>query len=348
MPLSAARPLRSTRARIECASLERRCMTTAGRVQRAHEHRAHCWDFTSEGAALRAHLVSSGRGTSPGLRARPVQLRRRMRKLSCRMSDTACMNIRSDNSITSATPLRPISWSTPHNWCDRRCERCPIAPECPVHLACSRRRAEHRARGEDPDSSEVVAEDVRQSLESAVRMLEQLAREAGIDMQQPLPQPPVPLDAVRVQRAGRRVLRALVEWRVPVDLASEALAEAAQESIALWSILVVKAARVFSYSVEFDPETWAMDAEPNLLLMQHVRSSFSRALEELQRGLPQGSIPDEVRDGVSAFDRLLSPLFDGVSRAARRRLEVLMTHGVAPSPFCTQEDAQSRANGLED
>lgn len=232
------------------------------------------------------------------------------------------------------------AWSTPHNWCDRRCERCPIASNCAVHLACARRRVEHEARGEDPDSSEVMTQDILESLEGAVRMLQQLSREAGIDMHEQLPQPPVTLDAARVHRAGLQVVRALTQLRVPRDLASEALADAVDETLALWSLLVAKAARVLSYTDELDPEVWAQDAEPNLLLMEHVWSSFARVLEQLQRELPEGSIPDEVHEGVEVFDRTLSPLFDGVSRGARRCLEVLITHGVAPSPFCTGKSAR--------
>ena len=244
--------------------------------------------------------------------------------------------------FTAATARRSMhgAWSTPHNWCDRRCERCPIALDCAVHLACSQRRAEHEARGEDPDSSEVVAQDILQSLESAFRMLEQISREAGIDIHEQVPQPPVALDAVRVHRAGLQAVRALMQLRVPVELASEALTDAADETFALWSLLVAKAARVLSYAEEFDPDVWAQDTEPNLLLMEHVRSSFSRVLEQLQRELPEGSIPDEVRDGVEVFDRSLSPLFDRVSCSGRRRLEVLISHGVAPSPFCTRKDAR--------
>lgn len=108
--------------------------------------------------------------------------------------------------------------------------------------------------------------------------------------------------------------------------------------MAQWSLLVAKAARVFSYTVDFDQETWAQDAEPNLLLMQHVRGSFSRLLQKLRRELPEDNLPDDVRDGVDAFDRLLSPLFDAVSGTARRCLEVFIAHGVAPSPFSTKYD----------
>lgn len=248
------------------------------------------------------------------------------------------MKAKSDE-LTPDTAGRSMlgAWSTPHNWCDRRCERCPVALDCGVNLACIRRRAEREARGDDPDSSEAMVEDVLESLESAVRQLEPLAGEAGIDVHQRLPQPPVVLDAVRVQRAGDQVVRALMRLRVPDDLASERLADAADEIIALWSLLVVKAARVFSYTAEFDPDVWAQDAEPNLLLMQHVRGGLSRVLEQLQPELPVGSIRDEVQAGVADFDRLLSPLFDGVSRAARRRIEVSTHHGVAPSPFCTTQ-----------
>jgi hypothetical protein len=181
-----------------------------------------------------------------------------MRKPAGRASDAERMKARSDeHTPDTAGKSMHGAWSTPHNWCDRRCERCPVALDCAVHVACRRRCAERVARGEDPDSYEAKAEDVLENLESAVCMLEQMAGEAGIDIHQRLPQPPIALDAVRVQRAGEQVVRALAQVRVPVDLASEALADAADETIALWSLLVVKAVRVFSYTVAFDPDVWA-------------------------------------------------------------------------------------------
>ena len=214
--------------------------------------------------------------------------------------------------------------------------------DCEVHLVCTRQRAEHIARREDPDSPDVMTADMLHSLESALRMAEQMAHEAGFDIHQPLPSPPVALDAVRVHRAGVQVARALARMLVPVDVASEALTDAAGQAIALWSLLVAKAARVFSYTVEFDPDLWSQDAEPNLLLMQHVRCTFSGVLEQLRGELPEGSIPGEVQAGVDASDRLLMPLSDRVSAAARQRLEVFITHGVAPSPFCATLDRTRR------
>lgn len=153
--------------------------------------------------------------------------------------DMQCMNTRSDQftSATARSLMRRV-WSTPHNWCDRRCERCPVASDCDVHRSEITRRAEYEARGENPNNPTAVAEDVLQSLQSAVGMLEQMAREAGIDIDEQLPQPPVSLNTARVQRAGKEVLRALTQLRVPVDLASEVLAHAAYETVELgrsWS-----------------------------------------------------------------------------------------------------------------
>ena len=229
------------------------------------------------------------------------------------------------------------AWSPPHNWCDRRCERCPIASTCGVHVACTRRRAERVARGDDPDSPEAILEGVVRTLESAVRMAEQMGREAGIEIERPLAQPPVVLDGVRVQRVGERVARALAQVHAPADATSEPLAEAADETIALWSLLVAKAARVFSYTVDFDPDIWARDAEPNLLLIQRVRDALSCAFDQLQREWRAGSIPDDVWDGVEHLDRLLSPLFDCVNPSAQLYLEVLIAQGLAPSPFVARD-----------
>ena len=213
---------------------------------------------------------------------------RQSHPLSCRLCpsfqqpdivtfDNGCTKARSDkpNSTTARKAMNGM-WSTPHNWCDRRCDRCRLALDCEVNLACIRRRAEHEVRGEDPDSPETMAEDLQHTLESAVHMVEQLAREAEIDLSEPLPLPPVAGGAVCVQRAGEQVLRALAKLQAPLAGASEAQADAAEETIAQWSLLVAKAARIFSYTLEFDPDTWAQDAEPNLLLM-HMFGAAPRA-----------------------------------------------------------------------
>ena len=57
-------------------------------------------------------------------------------------------------------------------------------------------------------------------------MAEQMASEAGIELDRPLPQPPVALDSVRVRRVGEQVARALAQVSVPADDASEPLVEA--------------------------------------------------------------------------------------------------------------------------
>ena len=55
-------------------------------------------------------------------------------------------------------------FSTPFNWCDRRCERCLLADQCPLYLRDRQRRWVHEARGEDPDAMSVIMSDVEDEL----------------------------------------------------------------------------------------------------------------------------------------------------------------------------------------
>jgi hypothetical protein len=50
-------------------------------------------------------------------------------------------------------------FSAPFNWCDRKCERCPVAPECPVHRRELQNRWVRTARGVNPDDLQVAIED---------------------------------------------------------------------------------------------------------------------------------------------------------------------------------------------
>src|SRR5687768_7286215 len=102
--------------------------------------------------------------------------------------------------------LRDV-FSAPFNWCDRRCERCPLAGECPIQRRELQRRWVHEARGRDPDDPAVIAEDMQETLESTVRMVEEIAAEEGIDLTAPLPARPIVLDARRLERASVTVVK---------------------------------------------------------------------------------------------------------------------------------------------
>ena len=74
-----------------------------------------------------------------------------------------------------------IELAAPHNWCDRRCERCPLSASCPI-----------------PGLPDREPEEI---LGDAANLLEAICRERGIDPAA-LP-PPESVDARVLREAGR-------------------------------------------------------------------------------------------------------------------------------------------------
>jgi hypothetical protein len=68
------------------------------------------------------------------------------------------------------------------NYCDRWCERCPRTDCCRVFYEENRKRKEHVLAGEDPDDWNVVVQDVEESLQDAIGMIQEMAEEKGIDL----------------------------------------------------------------------------------------------------------------------------------------------------------------------
>jgi len=98
---------------------------------------------------------------------------------------------------------------------------------------------------------------------------------------------------------------------------------------------VTKIARVAGYAEEGwqDRDVWELDAVPNLLLIERVKTDLRPALERAQPSAPAGH---SALDALDALDPLLAPLFAQVSDAARAALAALAARGEAPSPFCVR------------
>jgi hypothetical protein len=69
-----------------------------------------------------------------------------------------------------------------YNYCDRWCERCRFSDRCYLYHQEQAMFEEHVRRGEDPDDPEVVMGDVAQSMEQAMGMLQRMAEEMGVDL----------------------------------------------------------------------------------------------------------------------------------------------------------------------
>lgn len=237
--------------------------------------------------------------------------------------------------------LRDV-FSAPFNWCDRRCERCPIAGECPVYRREQQLRWVHSARGLDPDDPELVLADMHQSIETTLRMVQEIAEAEGVDLDEPLPPRPTLLAARRLERTAMTLVRCVAEASRAGDVE---VREATAELRSLATTVATKSSRIACHlenEAELpDEEVWAFDAAPNLLLLDRLKAAM---VDELAR-LAGGSGIDAAAGALAELDRNLDPLIRQVGDHARTVLAALEARGAAPSPFLRSAQSASRASG---
>jgi hypothetical protein len=220
-------------------------------------------------------------------------------------------------------------FSAPSNWCDRRCERCPLAAECPVARRESQRRWAHEARGRDPDNPAIIMQDTRESLEFALRLVREVAEAEGIDLNAPRPPRPIVLDARRLQRAAMTLARCVADAKHAAD--PQPGSDVAELS-RLTNTLVMKAARIAGHlddQAEDEDETWAHDAAPNLLLLDRLKGDIRRELARIA----SDELAARIANALAELDRILGPLIEEIGEPARAVLQALEARGAAPSPF---------------
>jgi len=193
----------------------------------------------------------------------------------------------------------------PFNWCDRRCERCPLTSTCTLHKRELQRNWVHTARGEDPNDWDVISADMNEDLARTERMLAEVAREEGIDLAAPREPTVASLDEARLRKATLTIVGAH-----PSALC-----------------FTQKCHRVVG-AQPADRDLWTFDVVPNLFVIERLRDELAPELE---------STTEEVRAAMAAVERVLAPLFAAIEPDARRALEELVAARAAPSPFCRSE-----------
>ena len=177
-----------------------------------------------------------------------------------------------------------------------------------------------------------MLQDVGETLESTLRMLLEIAKAEGIDLDAPLPPLPIVLDAKRLERTALALVRCVVELSHRDE--PEAVA-AFPELKRLSTKLAVKSARIASHLEQAQAqvageEDWARDAAPNLLLLDHLKTVFAEELARLSRTIEIG---EAAARALAELERVLDPLIRDVGEDARAMLSMLQARGAAPSPF---------------
>lgn len=195
----------------------------------------------------------------------------------------------------------------------------------------SQRRWAHEARGRDPDDPAIIMQDTRESLEFALRLVQEVAEAEGIDLNAPRQPRPIALDARRLQRAALTLARCVADAK-HADGAGPGPGDDTAELSRLTNTLVMKAARIAGHlddQAEDEDETWAHDAAPNLLLLDRLKADIRRELARIA----SAELAARIANALAELDRILDPLIEQIGEPARAVLQALEARGVAPSPF---------------
>jgi hypothetical protein len=217
--------------------------------------------------------------------------------------------------------------SAPYNWCDARCDRCPLSATCPVHNFDDPFGGRFAGDEGDPEVNRAVALATAHAL---------AAREAPAldDSERDRPEPAASVRLRHVCRAYAFAVLAVREALVAGrgDGGAER-SEIAPDHLRADAMLVaVKGSRVACQLSRAGGlhEAALMDGAPNLLLLERLVAAIDARL------------PVEVGDeGCAAayraarddLRRALQPLLRALPSRYREELQLRMLTGSAPSPF---------------
>ena len=205
-----------------------------------------------------------------------------------------------------------IELSSPHNWCDRVCERCPLATTCPIGVS---------ELGETAPKL-----DLGEILRDGQRMLDEALREQGIDPDDVGPPPPPSAEAAALTRLSTEFAKAV--GRILREAPAHADPELVSELGAAVRMIASKCARLATY-LDDPPEDFGHDAKPNLLLLEVIGARVRADLDPL--------FDDEHRPPFDAIlaelGARLTPLYEQVFPEVRAELARLIERGEAPTPF---------------
>lgn len=227
-----------------------------------------------------------------------------------------------------------IDLGPPYNWCDRRCERCPLSDRCAVTLRERERREAARRRGDDPDDPEVVARDITADLEQAMEMLVQAADEDGIDIDELDLDAPLPPESPAQRSLAQRGMAFAVAARELLQgHADEAVREARQCAF----LIAGKTGRISMYVTpqwQLDEERLALtcDAMPNIILVEHLLGVVAEGLAVLGERADPGALV-RFEEARAELATALLPLSAAVDDEVREALRDLAAAGRAPSPY---------------
>ena len=195
---------------------------------------------------------------------------------------------------------RPNVYIPPYDYCDRRCERCTIDKErCLLWQTEMDERLHREIDGKgEPDAEEqirLMVEDVK----SAVRMVEEQAKEMGIDLAKevPLQPPPGPAEQDPLVAEARIVARATAEF-----LRAHGPQFPKEADVLRWhhTMVMPKLGRAANLKEADDNE--AADAILQAQIAHRMLSEMSAAFESMRKARPE--LGDEMLDLLALMKRM--------------------------------------------
>jgi hypothetical protein len=233
-----------------------------------------------------------------------------------------------------------IDLGDPSDWCDSRCERCPMLGRCPIGQTVVRERPRRAGEDGDPDDWRALIEELERSCEQSLELLAKVCEREGIDVAGLHLAQPEPAILEAAQRLGGELAASA---KVFADFALAGGAPHDNEDLAVLiagaALVAVKTTRIAWESADAPrprdqrPPSWAAI----LLLIEHTSQ---RVLDAASR-LACFVLPavwtrfDAVR---REHEQLWRQWLAHVSEEARVAVAALVEAGHAPSPFCRTDD----------
>lgn len=196
-----------------------------------------------------------------------------------------------------------LELAAPYNWCDRRCERCPLSESCPIPKLADR------------ESEEILGD--------AVDLLQAICGERGVDPTA-LPPPPESMAARILGVAGRA-------WAVAFAAFEPIVADALIRSV----VVAGKIARIASEVDLGDDDLWACDTVANLVVVEQMLKTAGSDVDRVRSVLPAKALL-RFDEADALLRALLAPLIDTISECDRAVFAALVAAGRAPSPLATR------------
>ncbi|HKE14060.1 MAG TPA: hypothetical protein VKB80_04335 [Kofleriaceae bacterium] len=217
--------------------------------------------------------------------------------------------------------------SPPFDWCDGRCDRCPLSASCPVHEVEDATLSALIDGGGDPDERRAA----RLATAPAIAAGAVPAAGAAVEDSSEIDLPSAPPEAARLRELCREyafavltvsdALPARLEETEEVDLRADAI------------LVAVKGSRVachLSPAGALEDEDALMDGVPNLLLLERVMNGIEARVAAHGRLPPCAAGYRRARDQLG---RALQPLLRSIPPRIREEVQFRILTGTAPSPF---------------